>query len=133
MTAATVVVLNAAWAKAARPTLTEVVWVGGVPSGQPARFRMIEDALWREATGPAPTEIDVHTSFGVTRAYRWTGDGTPIVLLHGGGMTSVSWAPYAQTLSSRDVYAQLLVLERGWSPKRYGRWISDALIAALVA
>lgn len=62
-------------------------------------------ALWREATGPAPTEIDVHTRFGVTRAYRWAGDGTPIVFLHGGGMTSVSWAPYAEALSSRDVYA----------------------------
>jgi pimeloyl-ACP methyl ester carboxylesterase len=66
---------------------------------------MMEDALWREATGPAPTEIDVHTRFGVTRAYRWAGDGTPFVFLPGGGMTSVSWAPYAQRLSSRDVYA----------------------------
>jgi hypothetical protein len=28
---------------------------------------------------------------------------------------------------------QLLVLGRGWSPKRYGRWIADALIAALIA
>jgi pimeloyl-ACP methyl ester carboxylesterase len=66
---------------------------------------MMEDSLWREATGPAPTAIDVDTRFGVTRAYRWAGDGTPIVFLHGGRMTSVSWAPYAQTLSSRDVYA----------------------------
>lgn len=28
---------------------------------------------------------------------------------------------------------QLLVLERGWSPKRYGRWVADALVAALIA
>jgi AcrR family transcriptional regulator len=28
---------------------------------------------------------------------------------------------------------QLLVLERGWSPKRYGRWVADALISALLA
>jgi hypothetical protein len=34
MTAAPVVVLNAAWAQAAQPTLTELVLVGGVPSGQ---------------------------------------------------------------------------------------------------
>lgn len=66
---------------------------------------MMEDALWREATCPAPTEFDVHTRFGVTRAYGWAGYGTPIVFLHGGGMTSASWAPYAQTLSSRDLYA----------------------------
>jgi hypothetical protein len=36
------------------------------------------------------------------------------------------------TYNSAELF-QLLVLERGWSPKRYGRWIGDALIAALVA
>jgi AcrR family transcriptional regulator len=36
------------------------------------------------------------------------------------------------TYNSAELY-QLLVLERGWSPKRYGRWIADALIAALIA
>ena len=36
------------------------------------------------------------------------------------------------TYNSAELF-QLLVLERGWSPKHYGRWISDALIAALVA
>jgi hypothetical protein len=36
------------------------------------------------------------------------------------------------TYNSAELF-QLLVLDRGWSPKRYGRWISDALIAALVA
>jgi pimeloyl-ACP methyl ester carboxylesterase len=84
----------------------------------------MEDALWREATGPAPTEIDVHTSFGVTRAYRWTGDGTPIVFLHGGGMTSVSWAPYAQALSGRDVYAVDVMGDAGRSEPT--AWISCA-------
>lgn len=75
---------------------------------------MMEDALWREATGPAPAEIDVQTRFGVTRAYRWAGDGTPIVFLHGGGMTSVSWAPYAKALSSREVYAvDIMELDAG--------------------
>jgi hypothetical protein len=28
---------------------------------------------------------------------------------------------------------QLLVIERKWSAKRYGRWIADALTAALLA
>jgi AcrR family transcriptional regulator len=36
------------------------------------------------------------------------------------------------TYNSAELF-QLLVLERGWSPKRYGRWIAEALIAALVA
>ena len=35
------------------------------------------------------------------------------------------------TYNSAELF-QLLVIERGWSPKRYGRWVADALIAALV-
>jgi alpha-beta hydrolase superfamily lysophospholipase len=89
-----------------------------------ARFLMMEDALWREAPDPAPTSIDVHTSFGVTRAYRWAGDGTPIVFLHGGGMTSVCWAPYAEKLSRRDVYAVDIMGDAGRSEPV--AWISCA-------
>jgi AcrR family transcriptional regulator len=36
------------------------------------------------------------------------------------------------TCNSAELF-QLLVLERGWSPKRYGRWVADALISALLA
>jgi pimeloyl-ACP methyl ester carboxylesterase len=85
---------------------------------------MMEDALWREAPGAAPTSIDVHTSLGVTRAYRWAGDGTPIVFLHGGGMTSVCWAPYAETLARRDVYAVDIMGDAGRSEPVV--WISCA-------
>jgi AcrR family transcriptional regulator len=35
------------------------------------------------------------------------------------------------TYNSAELF-QLLVIERGWSPKRYGRWVADALIAALI-
>jgi hypothetical protein len=35
------------------------------------------------------------------------------------------------TLNSVEIY-DLLVLERGWAPERYGRWVADALIAALL-
>ena len=35
------------------------------------------------------------------------------------------------TYNSAEVY-ELLVMKRGWSPERYGRWIADALIAALL-
>ena len=65
----------------------------------------MEDSLWREAPGGRPTELDIQTHFGVTHVYRWAGDGTPIVLLHGGGMTSVSWLRYAERLAGRDIYA----------------------------
>jgi AcrR family transcriptional regulator len=36
------------------------------------------------------------------------------------------------TYNSAELF-QLLVLERGWPPKRYGRWVADALICALLA
>ncbi len=36
------------------------------------------------------------------------------------------------TYNSAELF-ELLVIERGWSPKRYGRWLADALIAALIA
>ncbi len=35
------------------------------------------------------------------------------------------------TCNSAEVY-DLLVLRRGWSPDRYGRWVADALAAALL-
>jgi AcrR family transcriptional regulator len=35
------------------------------------------------------------------------------------------------TYNSVELY-DLLVLQRGWEPKRYGRWIAEALIAALI-
>lgn len=36
------------------------------------------------------------------------------------------------TYNSAELF-QLLVLERGWPPGRYGRWVADALICALLA
>lgn len=35
------------------------------------------------------------------------------------------------TYNSAEIF-QLLVVERGWSAKRYGRWVADSLIAALL-
>ena len=48
--------------------------------------------------------------------------------------------PGVSTSAARDILwtynsaesFQLLVIERGWSPKRYGRWVADALTAALL-
>jgi AcrR family transcriptional regulator len=36
------------------------------------------------------------------------------------------------TYNSAELF-QLLVIDRGWPPKRYGRWVAAALIAALLA
>jgi hypothetical protein len=35
------------------------------------------------------------------------------------------------TCNSPETY-DLLVLQRGWTPERYGRWVADSLIAALL-
>jgi hypothetical protein len=35
------------------------------------------------------------------------------------------------TYNSPELY-ELLVLRRGWTPQRYGRWLADALTAALL-
>src|SRR5437870_4022677 len=69
------------------------------------RFRLMEDKLWRDAMGVPPDAIDVETAYGPTRAYRWKGTGTPLVLLHGGTLTSLFWAPYADALAGNDIYA----------------------------
>jgi len=35
------------------------------------------------------------------------------------------------TYNSAEIF-QLLVIERGWTPQRYGQWIAAALIAAFL-
>jgi AcrR family transcriptional regulator len=48
------------------------------------------------------------------------------------GLTTEQARDILWTLNSSDVY-ELLVNERGWSAQRYGRWIAEALAAALLA
>ena len=47
------------------------------------------------------------------------------------GVSRQEAADVLWTLNSPELY-DLLVLERGWSPKRYGRWIAQELAAALL-
>ena len=47
------------------------------------------------------------------------------------GITLVQAADALWTFSSPELY-ELLVLRRGWTPKRYGRFIADAMIDALL-
>lgn len=70
------------------------------------RYRELDAELWqRDLTKDPPETIDVQTSFGPTRVYRWSGDGPPVVFLHGMGDTSIRWIPYAEQLTTNDVYA----------------------------
>ena len=47
------------------------------------------------------------------------------------GVSAATARDVLWTYNSAEVF-ELLVLQRGWPPRRYGRWIADALIAALV-
>jgi AcrR family transcriptional regulator len=47
------------------------------------------------------------------------------------GLSAAEARDVLWTLNSAELF-QLLVLERSWSPERYGRWVADALIAALL-
>lgn len=68
-------------------------------------FRRLEDELWADLFPGGVRSSDVATAFGATRAYRWDGAGTPVVLLHGIGGTSLMWAPYVGRWGNRGVVA----------------------------
>ena len=48
------------------------------------------------------------------------------------GVTATEARDVLWTYNSAELY-RLLVIERGWSAKRYGRWVAQALTAALLA
>jgi hypothetical protein len=48
------------------------------------------------------------------------------------GMTIAKAADILWTYSAPELY-ELVVLRRGWSPARHGRFVADAMIAALLA
>ncbi|HKY15787.1 MAG TPA: helix-turn-helix domain-containing protein [Microthrixaceae bacterium] len=48
------------------------------------------------------------------------------------GVTAREARDVLWTYNSAELY-RLLVIERGWSPRRYGRWVAAALIAALLS
>ena len=101
------------------------------------KFRAMEDELWRERSGSAPQALDVETSFGPTRAYHWSGSGTPLVFFHGVGGTGLIWAPFAEALSGRDVYAIDIMGDVGRSQQRVpyqtsadlAVWVDETLAA----
>ncbi|MDX8031317.1 alpha/beta fold hydrolase [Lentzea sp. BCCO 10_0856] len=94
------------------------------------------DAILRKWPVPAE-ELDVETRFGPTRVRRsGTGQGTPIVLLHGVMGTSLSWYAYVAELAERHtVYAVDTIGEPGRSvqtrPVQSGQdqadWLADVL------
>ena len=106
-------------------------------------FRDADAARWGRATSTPPEALDVTTSFGSTRVYRWPGaessgvegERADIVLLHGVGDTSIRWVPLAESLSEHNVYAVDIMGDVGGSvPKDgfesgddYGVWLSEVI------
>ena len=68
------------------------------------RFLAAYDAL-ADLWSSAPEDLDVDTSFGSTHVLRWPGTGTPVVLLHGWGVTSLVWHNLVPELGGRALYA----------------------------
>jgi pimeloyl-ACP methyl ester carboxylesterase len=102
------------------------------------RFRAMESALWARSGSVRPVEaIDIPTSLGPTRAYRWAGTGVPIVFLHGVSGTSLAWGAYADALPGRDVYAVDIIGDVGRSRQDVpfasshdlGAWLDETLAA----
>jgi pimeloyl-ACP methyl ester carboxylesterase len=69
--------------------------------GAEARFRAKEDELVAELLAEPPTAVDVPTTLGPTRVYRWPGAGEPVLLLHGTTGTAYSWGPYVEQRGQR--------------------------------
>jgi pimeloyl-ACP methyl ester carboxylesterase len=68
-------------------------------------FWAMSEELAAEALAVQPEPIDVPTTWGATRAYRWDGEGDPVVFLHGTGGIGLMWGPYAARLQGRAAYA----------------------------
>jgi pimeloyl-ACP methyl ester carboxylesterase len=91
------------------------------------RFRELEDELVRELVAEPPTPIDVTTRLGPTRAYRWRGEGEPIVFLHGTAGTSLTWAQYAARRQGREMFATDTIGDVGRSRQKVAVESADDL------
>jgi pimeloyl-ACP methyl ester carboxylesterase len=102
------------------------------------RFVEMEDELWREHWPRPPDALDLETSAGMTRVYRWPGEGEVVVFLHGMGATGLSWSPYVERLAGFDVYAVDTIGDVGRSEHRaviedaagLALWLDETLAAA---
>ena len=89
--------------------------------------------LVREAAASDPELARLQAEMDAARLTRMTHNAR--TLLKGGhlrtGITLDAAADVLWTYSSPELY-ELLVIRRGWAVERYGRFIADAMIAALL-
>jgi AcrR family transcriptional regulator len=84
----------------------------------------------------AATDPEANVVWAELQAERLRGMTMFARALHAGGhlrpgLSTAEARDVLWTYNSAEVF-QLLVVERGWSPRRYGRWVADALKAALL-
>jgi pimeloyl-ACP methyl ester carboxylesterase len=68
-------------------------------------YFQLYSALRQEAWPSPPVERDIETRFGSTHVFAWEGTGTPLVLLHGAGTSSLMWAPLIAELTGFAIFA----------------------------
>ena len=89
---------------------------------KPALLKTVFDG-GRQGLGPAAGGADDGMTM-FARALHQEGQLRPDVSVEEAG--DMLW-----TCNSPEVY-ELLVVQRGWTPERYGRWVADTLTAALL-
>ncbi|HKY66557.1 MAG TPA: alpha/beta fold hydrolase [Acidimicrobiales bacterium] len=102
---------------AAQATVAERAWAELAAHGRPR----------------PPDEMTIPTPYGPTHAYRWPGDGPPLVLLHGAGTSSLMWVPLVAGLPAREVVAVDVVGEPGRSTQTAPITTADDLAGWCVA
>jgi pimeloyl-ACP methyl ester carboxylesterase len=98
-------------------------------------FRNAYDALCQQRWPTPPQQRNVETRFGATHVFHWPGTGTPIVLLHGSGATSIMWHKAIKGLAGHQLYAVDTIGEPGRSlqrapirdPQDLASWLDEVL------
>jgi AcrR family transcriptional regulator len=117
----------------AEPDPTKRLRLYGRLLGQGAARVQPVQLLARQAADSDPAAATVYEKIRNERLERMTGFAN--FLQDSGGLRLGVTVDEARdvlwTYNSAEIW-ELLVVERGWQPERYGRWIGDALVAALL-
>jgi pimeloyl-ACP methyl ester carboxylesterase len=98
-------------------------------------FRNAYGALCQQRWPTPPQQLNVKTRFGATHVFHWPGTGTPIVLLHGSGATSIMWHKAITGLAGHRLFAVDTIGEPGRSvqrapirdPQDLATWLDEVL------
>jgi pimeloyl-ACP methyl ester carboxylesterase len=100
-------------------------------------FHNAYDALCQQRWLTPPQQLNVETRFGTTHVFHWPGKGTPILLLHGSGATSIMWHKTITGLAGHRLFTVDTIGEPGRSvqrapirdPQDLATWLDEVLNA----